>query len=52
MEKTGLQRMVNVFSVDFNPIETNDIVDIHKYLMKGNQYEISLELLKKYLLYY
>ena len=36
MEKTGLQGMINVFSVDFNPIETNDIVDIHKYLMKGN----------------
>ena len=36
MEKTGLQEMVNFFSVDFNPIETNDIVDIHKYLMKGN----------------
>ena len=36
MEKTGLQGMVNFFSVDFNPIETNDIVDIHKYLMKGN----------------
>ena len=22
------------FSVDFNPIDTNDILDIHKYLMK------------------
>ena len=36
MEKTGLQGMVIFFSVDFNPIKTNDIVDIHKYLMKGN----------------
>ena len=28
------------FSVDFNPIDTNDILDIHKYLMKGMYYEI------------
>ena len=23
------------FSVDFNPIDTNDILHIHKYLMKN-----------------
>ena len=23
-------------SVDFNPIDNNDILDIHKYLMKKN----------------
>ena len=23
------------FSVDFNPIDTNKILDIYKYLMKG-----------------
>ena len=35
-KKTGLKGSVNVFSVDFNPIDTNDILDldIHKYLMK------------------
>ena len=33
--KTGLKGIVKLFSVDFNPIDTNDILDIHKYLMKG-----------------
>ena len=31
---TVLGGAVNFFSVDFNPIETNNILDIHKYLMK------------------
>ena len=35
MKKTGLKRSVKFFSVDFNPVDTNDILDIHKYLMKG-----------------
>ena len=34
MKKAGLKGFVNLFSVDFNPIDTNDILDIHKYLMK------------------
>ena len=34
MKKTILKGVVNFFSVDFNPIDTNDILDIHKYLMK------------------
>ena len=34
MKKTGLTGVVNFFSVDFNPIDTNDILDIDKYLMK------------------
>ena len=29
MKKTGLERSVNFFSVDFNPIDTNGILDIH-----------------------
>ena len=33
MTKTGLKGVVKFFSVDFNPID-NDILDIHKYLMK------------------
>ena len=35
MRKTKLKVIVNIFSVDFNPIDANDILDIHKYLMKG-----------------
>ena len=31
---TGLKEVVNVFPVDYNAIDTNDILDIHRYLMK------------------
>ena len=34
MKKTGLKEMVQIFSVDFNTIDTNDILAIHRYLMK------------------
>ena len=33
-KQTGLKGVVIYFSADFNPIDTNDILDIHKYLMK------------------
>ena len=31
MKKAGLKGSVRFFSVDFNPIDTNNISDIHKY---------------------
>ena len=31
MKKTGLKGIVKFFSVYFNPIDTNDVLDIHKY---------------------
>ena len=34
MKRTGLKRSVKFFSVDFNSIDTNNILDIHRYLMK------------------
>ena len=34
-KKTGLKGNVNFFSADFNPIDTNDLLDIHRYLKKG-----------------
>ena len=34
MKKTELKEVVNFFSVDFNSIDTYDILDIHKYLIK------------------
>ena len=34
MKNTGLKGVVNFFSVDLNPIDTNNILDIHKYFMK------------------
>ena len=33
-KKKGLKGIVKIFSIDFNPIDTKDVLDIHKYLMK------------------
>ena len=32
--KTGLERNVTILSVNFNAIDINDILDIHKYVTK------------------
>ena len=34
-KKLGLKRIVKFFSVNFNPTDTNEILYIHNYLMKG-----------------
>ena len=34
MKKTWLKVSVIFFSADFNPIDTNDILDIHRYFME------------------
>ena len=34
MKKTGLKGSVKFFSVDFNRIDTNDILYMQKYFMK------------------
>ena len=34
MGKPELKEIVKFFSVDFNSIDTNDVTDIRKYLMK------------------
>ena len=36
MKKTGLKEYVHAFSVNYNIINTNDILDIHKYLIIKN----------------
>ena len=36
MKKTGLNANVYDFSVDYNAIANDKILDIHKYLMKSN----------------
>ena len=33
MKKTGLKGVVNFFSVEFNPTDNNDFINIQKYLM-------------------
>ena len=35
VKKTGLKGTVKFFSFDFNSVDTNDILDIRKYLMRG-----------------
>ena len=34
MKKRGIKVDIKLFSVDVNPTDINDIVDIHKYLMQ------------------
>ena len=34
LEKTELKEYVYAFSVDYNIVNTNNILDFHKYLMK------------------
>ena len=46
-KKTGLKGILIFFSVDFNPIYTNNISDIHKYLKKGTLYKIMFGLINK-----
>ena len=36
MKKTGLYRYVYNFSVHYDAVAVNDILDIHEYLMKKN----------------
>ena len=47
MKKTELKGSVKSFSVYFYPIATNDILYIHKYLMKKTYYKTMSELIKK-----
>ena len=39
MKKTGLNRYIYDFSADYDAIVVDDILDIHKYLMKKNGIE-------------
>ena len=47
MKNAGLKGVVKDFSVDFNPIDTNDISDIHKYSTKRTWYKIIYGLIRK-----
>ena len=48
MKKTGLHSYVYDFNVDYDATDVDDILDIHKYLMKKNDSIIKcLSLLKK-----
>ena len=45
MKKTGLNGYVYEFGVVYNFIDTNNIIDIHKYLMK--KHKIMFRIIKK-----
>ena len=48
MKKTGLHSYVSDFNVDYDATDVDDILDIHKHLMKKNDSIIKcLSLLKK-----
>ena len=36
MKQTGLRGYVDEFLAEYGSIDSNDILDIHKYLMKNN----------------
>ena len=40
MEKTIIKGIVKFFSVDFISVDANDVLDIHKYLMKRTWYKM------------
>ena len=39
-KKNRIKRICKIFSVNFNPIDTNDILGIHKYLVKRPWYKL------------
>ena len=48
-EKRGLNGYVYDFSVDYYIIGVNDVINIHKYLMKKHDIKQFFDFLKKYL---
>ena len=46
-KKTGWKGVVKFCSVDFYSIDTRNILDIHKYLMKWTWYKIIFGLVNK-----
>ena len=46
MPKTGIKEVaILFFCVDFNPIDTNNVLEIHKYLIKRTWYKIMFRLI-------
>ena len=46
-KKAGLKGVVQFFTVNFSPIDTNNILDIRKYLMKKTWCKLMFGLIKK-----
>ena len=45
--RNSIKRSCKFCSVHFNPIYTNNILDVHKYLMKKKRYQIKFGLIRK-----
>ena len=50
MRKAELKENVHVFSVDYNAIDINDVLHIHRFLMKETWYIIMFRFIKRCLL--
>ena len=50
MRKTELKGRVHMFYINYNAIDTNGTLDVHRYLIKKRNIKQCLELLKKCLL--
>ena len=50
IKKTGLNGYAYDFSVDYHAIVVDDMLDIHKYLMKKSNIKSCLDLLKNVLI--
>ena len=46
-EKAGLKRIENFCFIEFNATDTNNILDIHKYLMKRKLYKTVFGIIKE-----
>ena len=46
-KRNRIKENCKIFSVDFNPVDTNIILDIHKYLMRRTWYKIMFGLFRK-----
>ena len=51
-KKEELEGVLKLFSVVFNPVDTSDILDIHKHLMKITWYKTMFGINEKYLFDY
>ena len=52
MKKAALKEVLKVSSVDYNATDINDVLDIHRYLMKETWYKIMFGFIKTCLWYY
>ena len=45
MKDTGLKGIIKLSFADFNRTDNSDVVDTHKYLMKGTWHKLMFELI-------